>query len=143
MLIGFFGVTLITIAMALPSSSHAEEIVIHTESGPHTFSIEVMRTGQERAQGLMNRQYLAPEAGMLFDFGDPRPVSMWMKNTYISLDMIFISKDGVVRSIAENTTPLSTKIISSKSQVRYVLEVNGGTASRLGVKPGDRVTLPE
>lgn len=91
----------------------------------------------------MHRKFLEADAGMLFDFGRSTPVSMWMKNTYIPLDMIFISEEGTVRRIAENTTPLSTDIISSNSRVRYVLEVNAGTAKKVKLKPGDHITLPE
>lgn len=136
------GVIAFAISLVSPTNSYAGEVTIHSDAGPHTFSVEVMRTQQERSKGLMFRKYLAPDAGMLFDFGDPRPVSMWMKNTYISLDMLFISKDGVIHKIAENTTPHSTEIISSNSHVKYVLEINGGASSQLGIKPGNTVTLP-
>jgi uncharacterized membrane protein (UPF0127 family) len=136
------GVLLITALLVSPSISLAAEVTVQTESGSHTFSVEIMRTAEERSKGLMFRKYLAPDAGMLFDFGDPLPVSMWMKNTYIPLDMLFISKDGVVHKIAENTTPHSTEIISSNSQVKYVLEINGGLSAQFGFKPGNRVTLP-
>lgn len=90
----------------------------------------------------MHRETLAAEAGMLFDFGQPSPVSMWMKNTYIPLDMLFITEAGEIQSIRENTTPLSTDIISSTGRVRYVLEVNAGTVERMNIKVGNRVILP-
>lgn len=141
-LICFIGVVTFVVSLVYPITSYAGEVVIHSDTGPHTFSVEVMRNQQDRSKGLMFRKYLAPDAGMLFDFDDPRPVSMWMKNTYISLDMLFISKEGVVHKIAENTTPHSTEIISSNSQVKYVLEINGGASAKLGIKPGNRVTLP-
>ncbi len=136
------GVLLITAMLVSPSISHAAEVTVQTDSGSHSFSVEVMQTSEERSKGLMFRKYLAPDAGMLFDYGDPRPVSMWMKNTYIPLDMLFISQDGVVHKIAENTTPHSTEIISSQSHVKYVLEINGGLSAKYGFKPGNRVTLP-
>ena len=136
------GVLLITAILVSPSISHAAEVTVQADNGSHTFSVEIMRTPEERSKGLMFRKHLPLDAGMLFDFGTPRPVSMWMKNTYISLDMLFISKDGVVHKIAENTTPHSTETISSNSQVKYVLEINGGLSKKLGFKPGNRVTLP-
>lgn len=136
------GVLLITAMLMSPSISHAAEVTVKTDTESHTFSVEIMRTSEERSKGLMFRKYLPPDAGMLFDFGNPRPVSMWMKNTYIPLDMLFISKDGVVHTIAENTKPHSTEIISSNSQVKYVLEINGGLSAKLGFKPGNRVILP-
>lgn len=137
---------ILAVFLSCPSVSHADsrvgDVVIHTDNGSHTFSVEIMSNREQRSKGLMFREYLAPDAGMLFDFGDPRPVSMWMKNTYISLDMLFISEKGVVHKIAENTKPHSTKIISSNSQVKYVLEINGGLSAKLGIKAGNRVTLP-
>ena len=136
------GVLLITAMLVSPSVSHAAEVTVQTDSGSHTFSVEIMRTSEERSKGLMFRKHLAPDAGMLFDFGNPRPVSMWMKNTYIPLDMLFISKDGVVHKIAENTTPHSTEIISSNSQVKFVLEINAGLSAKYGFEPGTRVLLP-
>lgn len=134
----------VTFAITLMFSNiaYAGEVVVHSDNGTHTFTVEVMRSSQERAKGLMFREYLAPGAGMLFDFGEPRPVSMWMKNTYISLDMLFISKEGVIHKIAEKTTPHSTEIISSNSQVKYVLEINGGLSAKFGIKPGNQVILP-
>ena len=90
----------------------------------------------------MFRQRLPEDRGMLFDFGEPRPVSMWMKNTYIPLDMIFIRADGTIRRIAANTEPLSERTVPSSGAVRYVLEVIGGTAKKLGIEPGDKVSGP-
>jgi len=121
----------------------AEPLVIVSRGGRHTFSVEVARNEADRAQGLMFRRSLAPDRGMLFDFG-PRvePILMWMKNTYIPLDMVFIRPDGTVARVAENAEPLSTRTISSGEPVSAVLEVSGGTAARLGIKPGDRVEHP-
>ena len=90
----------------------------------------------------MYRRSLAPDRGMLFDFARVQPISMWMQNTYIPLDMIFIRADGSIARIAENAEPLSTRTIPSGEPVLAVLEVIGGTAARLGVKPGDRVEHP-
>ena len=119
-----------------------ESLTIETAKGPHQFSVEVMRTDEERARGLMNRPYLPADRGMLFDFKQPQIASMWMKNTLIPLDMLFIRKDGTISNIAENTEPHSLRSISSTEPVTGVLELNGGTASRLGIAPGDKVRHP-
>lgn len=119
------------------------ELAITGESGRHEFTVELALTAQQHSQGLMYRREMARDEGMLFDFGPRlRRASMWMKNTYIPLDMLFIKPDGEVESIAERTTPHSLEAINSRGLVRYVLELNGGTASRLGIRPGDRVELP-
>jgi uncharacterized membrane protein (UPF0127 family) len=120
-----------------------EPLTIVSASGArHPFQVEVMRAEAERAQGLMFRRSLAADRGMLFDFERVEPVSMWMKNTYISLDMVFIRPDGTIARVAANTEPLSTQTVSSGEPVLGVLEVPAGTASRLGVKAGDRVEHP-
>jgi uncharacterized membrane protein (UPF0127 family) len=107
----------------------------------HVFAVEVMRTPEEKAKGLMYRRELPEGRGMLFDFSPEQPVSMWMKNTYISLDMIFIGADGRIARIAENTKPESEAIIPGGT-VRGVLEVIAGTAKKYGIAPGDRVAHP-
>ncbi|WP_245257427.1 DUF192 domain-containing protein [Methylocapsa acidiphila] len=114
-----------------------------TASGPHEFKVEVMRTEQERQRGLMFRRFLPQDRGMLFIFETERPVAMWMKNTYLPLDMIFIGRSGGVVSVAENAEPLSEKIIPSGGPVFAVLEVNAGVAARIGLKPGDLLRSPE
>jgi uncharacterized membrane protein (UPF0127 family) len=119
-----------------------EKLSIQTASGARSFDVEVMRTDEERAKGLMNRRYLPAERGMLFDFKVEQPVSMWMMNTYIPLDMLFIRKDGTVARIAEMTEPLSTRTIASGENVIGVLEINGGLSAKLGIKPGDKVQHP-
>jgi len=115
---------------------------IVTKSGVHVFSVEMATTEDEKTTGLMYRKELADGKGMLFDFSPEQQVSMWMKNTYISLDMIFIRADGRILRIAENTEPLSTKIISSGGLAKGVLEVIAGTAQKYGIQPGDRVAHP-
>jgi hypothetical protein len=115
------------------------ELFIDTPSGAHRFEVEVARTNVKRARGLMFRTKLAADAGMLFVYERRGPVVMWMKNTLISLDMLFIAADGRIVRIAANTTPLSEKMISSGSPVRAVLELPAGTAARLGIAPGGRV----
>lgn len=119
-----------------------EKLAIVTSDGPKTFQVEVMRTVDERARGLMFRRYLPRDRGMLFDFAVEGQVAMWMKDTFIPLDMLFIRKDGTISQIAENTEPHSTRTIPSNEPVYSVLEVNGGTASALGIKAGDKVVHP-
>ena len=116
------------------------ELAIVTDSGRHVFEVELAVKPRQRAQGLMYRRKMAPGAGMLFDFGrGAGRSSMWMKNTYIPLDMLFIRADGEIESIAARTVPHSLESISSRGPVRGVLELNGGTAARLGIVPGDRI----
>jgi uncharacterized membrane protein (UPF0127 family) len=129
----------------LPGAARAEKLEtleIVSKSGVQVFSVEVMRTPEERAKGLMYRRELPEGRGMLFDFSPEQNVSMWMKNTYISLDMIFIRADGRILRIAEKTTPESEAIIPAGGPVRGVLEVIAGTARKYGIAPGDRVAHP-
>ena len=115
---------------------------IASKTGVHAFAVEMATTDAERAQGLMNRKELPEGQGMLFDFHRDQEVGFWMRNTYIPLDMIFIRSDGRIMRIAENTEPLSEKIVPSNSPVRGVLEVIAGTARKLGIAVGDRVAHP-
>ena len=115
-------------------ATEQQTLEIVTKGGVHVFAVEIAVTNEERARGLMYRKELAEGRGMLFDFAPDQEVSMWMKNTYISLDMIFIQGDGRILRIAENTKPLSEAIISSNGQVRGVLEVIAGTAKKFGIK---------
>lgn len=125
--------------VTFPTSS----LVIQTSDGKrHSFKIELASSAEERAQGLMFRRGLAADAGMLFDFGRSEPVAMWMKNTLIPLDMLFIDSDGAVVNIAQRTVPGSLTPIPSAKPVRFVLELAGGSASRLAIKPGDKVLHP-
>jgi uncharacterized membrane protein (UPF0127 family) len=117
-----------------------EKLTIQTGKGPVAFEVEVMRTDEDRAKGLMFRRYMPENRGMLFDFKAPQPVFMWMKNTYIPLDMVFIRKDGTIARIAEETEPLSTRTIASGEDVLAVLELNGGAAQKAGIKAGDKVS---
>ncbi len=119
-----------------------ERLAIRSGAAVHPFEVEVARTPDERAKGLMHRRYMPADRGMLFDFGGEAPVAMWMKDTFIPLDMLFIRKDGSVARIAENTEPHSTRTISSGENVLSVLELNGGTAAKLGLKAGDVVLHP-
>jgi uncharacterized protein len=121
------------------ASATIETLEVVTRSGVHPFSVEVVVEEEERQKGLMFRKELPEGKGMLFDFKVDAPVSFWMKNTYVSLDMIFIRSDGRIVSIAENTEPLSERLVPSGGPVRGVLEVVAGTARKLGIRPGDRV----
>jgi uncharacterized membrane protein (UPF0127 family) len=134
------GLSMLTGNAARAASIQPLEIV--TKTGVHVFSVEIATTEEEKTTGLMYRKELADGKGMLFDFSPEQEVSMWMKNTYIPLDMIFIRADGRILRIAENTEPLSTKIIPSRGLAKGVLEVIGGTAQKYGIAPGDRVAHP-
>ena len=112
---------------------------IVSKSGVHAFSVELATTEAERSRGLMFRKELPEGRGMLFDFEQEQPVSFWMHNTYISLDMIFIAANGRIERIAENTEPLSDRLIPSGAPIRAVLEVTAGTARKFGIAAGDRV----
>jgi uncharacterized protein len=133
-------VALCAFAGARAASIQPLEIV--TKNGVQVFSVELATTEQEKETGLMYRKELPDGKGMLFDFSPEQQVSMWMKNTYIPLDMIFIRADGRILRIAENTEPLSTKIIPSGGPAKGVLEVIAGTAKKYGIAPGDRVAHP-
>ena len=119
-----------------------QPLEIATKTGVHVFAVELAVTPEQQAKGLMFRRELPEGQGMLFDFQKEQPASFWMKNTYISLDMIFIRADGRILRIAENTVPLSEALVSSGGPVRAVLEVIAGTARKLGIAAGDRVAHP-
>lgn len=130
------------LAQAAPAGQAAsalETLSIVSGDKRHAFQVEVMRTGEQRARGLMHRRYMPADRGMLFDFARVEPVAMWMENTFIPLDMLFIRADGTIARIAENTEPLSQRTIPSGEPVLSVLEINGGVSKTLGIKPGDRV----
>jgi uncharacterized protein len=121
------------------AAADLQSLEIASKSGVHVFAVELASTPEEQAKGLMYRRQLPEGQGMLFDFHREQPTSFWMKNTYIPLDMIFIRGDGRILRIAENTVPLSETLVPSGGPVRAVLEVNAGTAKKLGIAPGDRV----
>ena len=130
--------------LSAPRAPAAQDgtLEIATKSGVRVFAVELAVTDEERAKGLMFRKELPEGRGMLFDFKREQQVSMWMQNTYVSLDMIFIRDDGRIARIAENTEVLSERVIPSGAPVRAVLEVVAGTAKKLGIAPGDRVAHP-
>jgi len=116
-------------------------IISSSDSGCYRFDIHVAITGAQQRRGLMYIRSLPEWSGMLFVYRSPDFRSMWMKNTYVPLDILFARQDGVVSSIVENTEPLSLTSISSVEPVTYVLELNAGTAARLGIAPGSRLIL--
>jgi uncharacterized membrane protein (UPF0127 family) len=115
-------------------------LTIQSASGTHRFTVEVAETPEQQAQGLMNRQSLGPDRGMIFPRNPPGDASFWMKNTLIPLDIIFIRADGTIARIAENTVPLSLDPVPSLEPVVAVLEIPGGRSAELGVKAGDKVS---
>jgi uncharacterized protein len=124
------------------SAVDLQPLEIVSKTGVHTFAVEMALTPEEQAKGLMFRRELPEGQGMLFDFQREQPAIFWMKNTYVSLDMIFIRADGRILRIAENTVPLSETLVPSGGPVRAVLEVVAGTAAKLGIAAGDRVAHP-
>ncbi len=124
------------------AETNLETLTFQTAGGPAAFKVEVMRNDAERERGLMYRRFMPADRGMLFDFGREQNVMMWMKNTYIPLDMVFISRAGVVVHIAENAEPLSERIIPSDAPTYAVVELNGGAAKKIGLKIGDQVDHP-
>jgi uncharacterized membrane protein (UPF0127 family) len=127
------------LAQAAAPPAALEPLTIVSGGKRLVFQVEVMRTPDQRARGLMHRNYMPEDRGMLFDFARTEPVAMWMQNTYITLDMLFIRVDGTIARIAERTEPLSTRTIPSGEPVLSVLEINGGVSEKLGIKPGDRI----
>ena len=116
-------------------------IVSHGDQ-QHAFSVEVAKTREQETVGLMFRTSVPPDGGMLFDWGRPQESQMWMRNTLVPLDMVFINEDGTIRAIAENTVPQSLAVIDSRGPVRATLELAGGTTERLDIRVGDKVQHP-
>ncbi|MDB5656392.1 MAG: hypothetical protein JWQ94_4005 [Tardiphaga sp.] len=137
-----FAVAALLAWIGVAQAAEVQPLEIVTRSGVKMFSVEIAKTDQERETGLMYRKELADGRGMLFDFSPEQQVSMWMKNTILSLDMIFIGADGRISRIAENTEPQSLRIISSGGPAKGVLEVVAGTAKKYGIAPGDQVVHP-
>lgn len=127
--------------LALPAAVLADEskLVLQTATGEYSFNVQVVDTPESRAQGLMFVTELADDAGMLFDFKEERPVSFWMRNTFIPLDMIFVGADGLVRNVHVNARPHDVTSIPSDGPVQYVLEIPGGRSVEIGLQPGDRM----
>jgi uncharacterized membrane protein (UPF0127 family) len=130
-----------TVLLAACSSAESR-LTLHTAKGDFAFNVEIADDDAERAKGLMFRDHLAPDAGMLFDYGHEQLASFWMQNTLIPLDMIFIGADGVVKNIHVNARPLDTTSIPSGVPVRFVLEIPGGRSVEIGLAIGDHVDHP-
>ena len=135
-------VALLVMALAPARASDLEKLEFATSSGVHAFSVEVMRTPAEQAKGLMFRRYMPDGRGMLFAFNRDEPAAMWMKNTYIPLDMVFVARDGRVVNIAADTEPLSERTIPSGGSAWGVVELNAGAAAKMGLAVGDKVRHP-
>jgi uncharacterized protein len=129
-------------ATASIAAMKTDTLVVVTAAGERTITVELAQSPDEMALGLMYRTSLAEGQGMLFPSPAEREVSMWMRNTYIPLDMIFIRANGMIHRIETMTEPLSEAIVSSNGPVLAVLELAGGGAARLGIKPGDQVRHP-
>jgi uncharacterized membrane protein (UPF0127 family) len=119
-----------------------EPLTIETKAGPLTFDIEIADTLEQKSIGLMFRRSLAENSGMLFPYTPAQELTMWMRNTLIPLDMLFIRADGLIHRIEAWTEPLSERVIASQGPVTAVLELGGGVAEKLGIKTGDRVSHP-
>jgi len=140
-------ITLVLCCVAAPGAAAepsrlepSEAVIIESADGErHAFRTYLASTGEQRARGLMFFRQMPEDVGMLFLYPQPRVISMWMKNTFISLDMLFVDASGVIINIAEQTVPHSLDSIRAEGPALAVLEVNGGTARRLGIKPGDRL----
>lgn len=132
-----------TAALAQPAVQFAQDrLWIETAEDRYEFQVEIAATPAQRSRGLMFREHLADDRGMLFDFQAPQPVTMWMRNTLIPLDMLFVEEDGRIHRIVAETQPLSDRTIPSGGPVRAVLELAGGRAAELGIEPGDRIVHP-
>jgi uncharacterized membrane protein (UPF0127 family) len=142
-----FLIMLVLLASLLPAAGRAQTqdyaiatVTVRSAGGPHVFKVELAETPAQMEQGLMFRREMAPDAGMLFDFKTPQVATMWMRNTLIPLDMLFVGGDGHIVNIHERAVPQSDAIIAAAAPVRFVIELNGGTAAKLGIKPGDQVS---
>jgi uncharacterized membrane protein (UPF0127 family) len=139
-------VWLLSLVLAYPAWAQVafeeSQLAIEAGSGTLAFQVELAITPEQRRQGLMFRESLEDGQGMLFDFGRSAPVTMWMRNTFVPLDMLFIENGGRITRIAADTEPLSDAVIGSGGPVRAVLELPAGTSATLGIEVGDRVVHP-
>lgn len=126
----------------LEAAMRQGRLTLVTSGGERTIDIEIAETPEEKMRGLMYRTSLDDGKGMLFPYGDPQEITMWMKNTFIPLDMVFIRSDGTVHRIEARTEPMSERIIASQGKVSAVLELAGGAAERIGLRAGDKVRHP-
>ena len=141
---GLFVVWILAAALTIHVGNAAQQkrlqsLTIVSGSEKHLFSIEVAENEQQKSIGLMFRKKLDPGSGMLFPYAQPQELTMWMRNTYIPLDMVFIKPNGIIHRIAESTEPFSEEIVASNGDVTAVLELAGGVTRKLGIKAGDKV----
>ena len=141
---GLFVVWILAAVLTIHAGNAAQQkrletLVITSGDQKHSFSIEVAETEQQKSLGLMFRKSWDPGKGMLFPYAKPQELTMWMRNTYIPLDMVFIKANGTIHRIAENTEPFSEDIVASQGAVTAVLELAGGVTRKLGIKAGDSV----
>ena len=139
-----FGAALAGLSLWISADAETatQPLQIVTASGVHSYDVEIADDEASRELGLMNRYEMPADHGMLFEFPSRAPVTFWMKNTHISLDMIFIDADGSVKGVAAQATPMSEKLIPSNAPVVAVLELNAGQAAKIGLKAGDKVKFP-
>lgn len=146
--LALLAVAFLALSVSLPGpyqaaqAQNADSLTIISGEDRHVFSVELANTPESRARGLMYRRSMPDDHGMLFDFGRVEMVSMWMRNTYIPLDMLFVRADGSIARIARDTEPLSERQISSGEPVLAVFEINAGISDRLGIAAGDRIDHP-
>jgi uncharacterized protein len=124
---------------SLDQSFAKDVLVIIARDACHRFDIYLAVEGQQQRRGLMFVREMPARTGMLFVYADDNYRSMWMKNTYLSLDMVFARRDGTISNIASNTVPLSERSIRSSEPVTFVLELNAGTSERLAIDEGSRL----
>lgn len=127
------------LAVLAQEPAKLEPITITTDLAATLITAEIADTPELRERGLMFRHIMPQDQAMLFDFGEPRPAAMWMKNTYMSLDMLFVREDGTIAAIAENTVPKSLDTVSVQEPVKGVVELAAGTVKRLGIHQNDKV----
>ena len=128
-----------TSPLAATGEFRTDKLTVVSDSGEHSFNVELAETKEQQARGLMFRRSLGKREGMLFIHKEPSFLTMWMRNTYIPLDMIFIRANGAIHRIEPHTEPFSERIIESGARVTAVLEVAAGVSEELGLKPGDIV----
>ena len=141
-LVALLAAALCAVALSARAGAKVEPLDIITSTGAHHYEVEVADDDASRERGLMYRHEMAANHGMLFEFPTRAPVTFWMKNTYLPLDMVFIDADGTVRGVYEHAKPLSEKLISSGVPVVAVLELNADQAFDIHLKAGDKVRFP-
>ena len=116
-----------------------EQVIVTTDRGDMAFATEIATTDETRSRGLMFRRSMGEREAMLFHWHSPHVVTMWMRNTYIPLDMLFVTADGTVVHVEADTVPQSLEVLSADREVSAVLEIVGGMAAKLGIRPGSRL----